>query len=102
MLLLRKLPGIIVVVDMLVDDASSAHMCVDAYWMCICRYHEYALWRMGIALVIFGSVADMMALSFSAQSLIAPLASLTLVSVLASTTTIHSIVIFPIIYDMMI
>jgi len=43
-------------------------------------YHKRALWRVGLGLVIFGSIADLAALSFGPQSLIAPLGSLTLVS----------------------
>ena len=37
-------------------------------------------WYLGVALVVFGSVGDLAALSISPQSLIAPLGSLTLVS----------------------
>jgi len=43
-------------------------------------YYKQALWRVGLALVVVGSVADFAALSFAPQSLVAPLGSLTLVS----------------------
>src|SRR4051794_27160410 len=43
-------------------------------------YHKGTLWKVGLGLVIFGSLADFSALSFASQSLIAPLGSLTLVS----------------------
>ena len=42
-------------------------------------YHRQTLWRVGLALVILGSLADFVALIFAAQSIIAPLGSLTLV-----------------------
>ena len=38
------------------------------------------MWRVGLFLVFFGSLADFAALSFGPQSLISPLGSLTLVS----------------------
>ena len=38
------------------------------------------MWRVGLGLVFFGSLADFAALSFGPQSLVAPLGSLTLVS----------------------
>ena len=43
------------------------------------HYHRQSLWRVGLALVILGSLADFVALIFAAQSIIAPLGSLTLV-----------------------
>jgi drug/metabolite transporter (DMT)-like permease len=43
-------------------------------------YYKQSLWRIGLALVVVGSVADFVALSFAPQSLVAPLGSLTLVS----------------------
>ena len=42
-------------------------------------YHRQSLWRVGLSLVIVGSLADFVALIFAAQSIIAPLGSLTLV-----------------------
>jgi len=42
-------------------------------------YHRQSLWRVGLALVVVGSLADFVALIFAAQSIIAPLGSLTLV-----------------------
>ena len=42
-------------------------------------YHRQLLWRVGLFLVILGSLADFVALCFAAQSIIAPLGSLTLV-----------------------
>lgn len=44
------------------------------------HYYKQSLWRIGLALVVVGSVADFVALSFAPQSLVAPLGSLTLVS----------------------
>ena len=43
-------------------------------------YHLQSLWRLGLSLVVLGSIADFIALIFAAQSIIAPLGSLTLVS----------------------
>jgi drug/metabolite transporter (DMT)-like permease len=43
-------------------------------------YHSGWVWKVGLSLVVFGSVADFAALSFAPQSLVAPLGSLTLVS----------------------
>ena len=43
-------------------------------------YHRQSLWRIGLSLVVVGSFADFIALIFAAQSIIAPLGSLTLVS----------------------
>lgn len=43
-------------------------------------YYKHSLWRLGLGLVIFGSLADLAALVFAPQSLIAPLGGLTLVS----------------------
>ena len=43
-------------------------------------YHRQTLWRIGLFLVVLGSLADFVALIFAAQSIIAPLGSLTLVS----------------------
>ena len=43
------------------------------------HYHRQTLWRVGLFLVILGSLADFVALIFAAQSIIAPLGSLTLV-----------------------
>ena len=43
-------------------------------------YHRQSLWRIGLSLVVLGSIADFIALIFAAQSIIAPLGSLTLVS----------------------
>ena len=42
-------------------------------------YHRQALWRFGLSLVVLGSLSDFIALMFAAQSIIAPLGSLTLV-----------------------
>jgi uncharacterized membrane protein len=44
------------------------------------RYYKQKLWLLGISLVILGSFADFSALGFGAQSIIAPLGSLTLVA----------------------
>lgn len=44
------------------------------------NYHKDPIWMVGLALVILGSVADLAALGFAAQSIVAPLGSLTLVS----------------------
>jgi uncharacterized membrane protein len=44
------------------------------------EYHQGWMWRVGLGLVFFGSLADFAALSFGPQSLVAPLGSLTLVS----------------------
>lgn len=44
------------------------------------NYSSYALWRVGLGLIIFGSFADFAALGFAPQSEIAPLGALTLVS----------------------
>lgn len=44
------------------------------------QYYKHNLWRIGLALVILGSLADVAALVFAPQSVIAPLGSLTLVS----------------------
>jgi len=44
------------------------------------KYSEGWMWRVGLFLVFFGSLADFAALSFGPQSLVAPLGSLTLVS----------------------
>ena len=44
------------------------------------NYLKRKLWRIGMLLVILGSIADFLALGFGSQSLIAPLGSLTLVS----------------------
>ncbi len=43
-------------------------------------YYKSSLWILGLAMIILGSVADFAALAFGAQSIIAPLGSLTLVS----------------------
>jgi len=43
-------------------------------------YSKQRLWRIGICLVVLGSVFDFVALIFAAQSIVAPLGSLTLVS----------------------
>ena len=43
-------------------------------------YYKQRLWALGLALIILGSVADFVALGFGAQSIIAPLGSLTLVA----------------------
>lgn len=43
-------------------------------------WHRKPLWRLGLALIVLGSIADFLALGFGPQSLIAPLGSLTLVS----------------------
>jgi uncharacterized membrane protein len=44
------------------------------------KYYKHPLWWLGVSLVVLGSLADFAALSFSPQSMIAPLGSLTLVS----------------------
>ena len=44
------------------------------------NYHKDPTWATGLGLVILGSVADLLALGFAAQSIVAPLGSLTLVS----------------------
>jgi hypothetical protein len=44
------------------------------------EFTRFKYWRIGLALVVLGSIADLTALSFAPQSLIAPLGSLTLVS----------------------
>lgn len=44
------------------------------------NYHTFALWWLGLLLIVFGAIADFAALTFAPQSLIAPLGSLTLVS----------------------
>lgn len=44
------------------------------------NYAKQRLWLFGLSLIIFGSFADFTALGFGAQSIIAPLGSLTLVS----------------------
>jgi uncharacterized membrane protein len=44
------------------------------------KYYNQPLWWLGVSLVVLGSLADFAALSFSPQSMIAPLGSLTLVS----------------------
>lgn len=44
------------------------------------EYTKGWMWRVGLGLVFFGSLADFAALSFGPQSLVAPLGSLTLVS----------------------
>ncbi len=43
-------------------------------------YWRQPVWVLGLALVIFGSAADFAALGFAAQTIVAPLGSLTLVS----------------------
>ena len=43
-------------------------------------YYQHALWIIGLLLVMFASVADVIALCFAPQSLIAPLGALTMVS----------------------
>lgn len=43
-------------------------------------YHKFALWWLGLLLIVFGAIADFAALTFAPQSLVAPLGSLTLVS----------------------
>lgn len=43
-------------------------------------YFKHKLWIFGLVLIIVGSGADFIALGFAAQSIIAPLGSLTLVS----------------------
>jgi drug/metabolite transporter (DMT)-like permease len=43
-------------------------------------YYQHALWIVGLCLVMFASVADVIALCFAPQSLIAPLGALTMVS----------------------
>eukprot|EP01006_Ploeotia_vitrea_P038323 TRINITY_DN66226_c8_g2_i2.p1 TRINITY_DN66226_c8_g2~~TRINITY_DN66226_c8_g2_i2.p1 ORF type:complete len:593 (-),score=259.41 TRINITY_DN66226_c8_g2_i2:106-1884(-) len=43
-------------------------------------YYQHNVWRLGLALVVLGSLADFAALGFAAQSIVAPLGSLTLVS----------------------
>ncbi len=44
------------------------------------EYYKSKVWVLGLALIILGSAADFAALAFGAQSIIAPLGSLTLVS----------------------
>lgn len=44
------------------------------------HYYKSTLWIAGLWMIIFGSIADFAALAFGAQSIIAPLGSLTLVS----------------------
>jgi len=44
------------------------------------NYYKSKLWMLGLAMIILGSLADFAALAFGAQSIIAPLGSLTLVS----------------------
>jgi len=46
----------------------------------LANYLRGWMWRVGLFLVFFGSLADFAALSFGPQSLVAPLGSLTLVS----------------------
>lgn len=43
-------------------------------------YHHQPLWVVGLALVIVGAIADFLALGFAAQSIVAPVASITLVA----------------------
>jgi len=43
-------------------------------------YYRKPIWVLGLSLVIFGSIADFVALGFAAQTIVAPLGSLTLVS----------------------
>jgi uncharacterized membrane protein len=43
-------------------------------------YHKFTLWWTGLFLIVGGAIADFAALTFSPQSLVAPLGSLTLVS----------------------
>ena len=43
-------------------------------------YYRHPLWLWGIALVALGSITDFFALGFAAQSIVAPLGSLTLVA----------------------
>jgi uncharacterized membrane protein len=44
------------------------------------EYYKSSLWIIGLMMIILGSIADFAALAFGAQSIIAPLGSLTLVS----------------------
>jgi len=43
-------------------------------------YYEHALWMVGLSFVILASLADVVALCFAPQSLVAPLGALTMVS----------------------
>lgn len=43
-------------------------------------YYRKPIWVLGLSLVVFGSIADFIALGFAAQTIVAPLGSLTLVT----------------------
>lgn len=60
--------------------ASPSHPLLPTQPSSPLSYHRQSLWRIGLALVVLGSFADFTALIFAAQSIIAPLGSLTLVS----------------------
>lgn len=54
-------------------ERYPAHKTKPAYW-------RVGMWQVGIGFVVLGSIADVVALSFAPQSLIAPLGALTMVS----------------------
>ena len=60
--------------------SSSSHPSTSPPPLPTAHYSASLLWRLGLLLIVFGSLFDVAALGLGAQSLVAPLGSLTLVS----------------------
>ena len=63
-----------------ITSSSSSHSSTSPPPLPTAHYSASLLWRLGLLLIVFGSLFDVAALGLGAQSLVAPLGSLTLVS----------------------